>query len=149
LSHHRQPPDHDRLQMRGHAIADEGGGQWHYEPGRRTEGPCASAAANVWLMPMRVATLPRSPLGLVLAGLALTALFLSGSEPPHAHGDGIYNAECTVSALVALGSSVALVELTAVVVVVAPLVAEALISGDPATPRISGCSVGCRAPPRV
>jgi hypothetical protein len=111
------------------------------EPLRGRDGSCMG-------IPMLAAILPRSPFALVLVGLALTTLLLSGTEPPHAHDDGIYNEECTVSALAALGSCAALVEL-APVVVVAPPVAEASISGDLATPGISGSSVGPRAPPRA
>ena len=99
-------------------------------------------------MPMRAAILARSQFALVLVGLALATLLLSGTEPPHAHDDGIYDEDCPVSALAVLGSCSGLVE-RASVVVVAPPVAEALISADLATARISDSSFGSRAPPRA
>lgn len=81
----------------------------------------------------------RSPLALVLAGLALGALLLAASAT-HVHRDdapAIYNPECQLLALATLGGSVALVAsvaAVAVTLVAAPAVAVSLTVA-PSTPR--------------
>jgi hypothetical protein len=68
----------------------------------------------------------RSRVALVLAGAGLVTLLLSGAEAPHEHDDGIFNEECELSALAALGGCAMLEPPPVVVAVVLAVVAATL-----------------------